>query len=1239
MRIMATRLVPGVHVYVTLLICLRGPAANFVSKTLPSGITGSALVSLDISTQPSTKTTSVSGIACESPPNMAQYAATSSLGTSSPQLSIHSQAINEEMKDIINLQIFVPELQMQKCLTVSLDELVWDIKRKLFASLPQQLPQSFNFGLFLPPCDGRAGKFLLEDRPLRDYPFHDCVPYVELKYKKRVYKMLKLDEKALKQVHSKGNLKKFMEYVLSRNSEKVEKLCANGLDPNFHDSQGETPLTLAAGVARNEKVLMALIGGGAHIDFRNSEGQTGMHKAAFLSIVDNVRTLLELGASPNYRDPIGLTPLYYSMLTTDSQDSVAQMLLAEAAEIGVTDMHGNHELHQACKNGLVKHVEHLLYYGAMLNAQNVNGNTPLHVCAVNNRPDCARVLLFRGADPLIMNKQGQTALHVANIVGNHGVAEVIQIHNPHNSVPYRGTPKYSTRRRLGSQIVRRRSLSQSSICSGRSEQFYQTPQQVRHAAPSMPSPSPSRMSASQASDYGTLRRYPADAVQNPVPGFETNVPRILVIPRGPKGFGFILRGSKHVDSEIDFRPTLETPALQFFEGVDMSGMAMKAGLRPGDFLLEINGVDVRSASHEQVVQLIHQSLDTITLKVITVNPAIGQPTYSSSGTMPIRRNNSVPRNHGLPPMPPQRHPSTSLTYAPSHTMGYSMDQHPVSIYDSSRNGTIRLSKESADSIISDQIRCASVKSRPSASRRISAAELEHLMIRQCSSSSQFQPIPYEQDLYGQTTPKKFTSVADMKRSKQRGLPSPSLNNGLPRTNSMTEDDNIHIPSGLKSFNSSPDLKKNLYEPQNGYNLIRNQNTAFSDYQSMNGQNLGMLRPKTPPPPPPPIDLQHQTAQSQSFQNNHIEQSKPSTSAKAAPPPPPPPPPPDFLKTGIPKSSSSVTASPKPTGGMAGIVAAMQNVKLKPVNNNTIEAHQNEEGDNKAKSTSDFQSDLRSALAKRRSKVSDDDNFEEHNVKQSNQLGNNGLNYGSLSLRESVRENVQVQSKNLEKQHSPPGFVNKKDSGYTSSRTSLEPSECGDDQTLVNSRVSTTTIRISENGGPELLTHNSRVTLISQHLEDRISKENNPMTQDTISIASSISNFSNSSSSVQANKLRDSAYTLSPNHIPPADYDDCSDQDSCSAPSSSSNDSGHPITESLNPVFAQKDLSIWTCTDVVDWLHSLGLKEYMVPFSKQRISGQDLIRFDRSKFTQLGVTRISHRQTMEQSLRLHSKQDI
>ena len=46
---------------------------------------------------------------------------------------------------------------------------------------------------------------------------------------------------------------------------------------------------------------------------------------------------------------------------------------------------------QACKNGRVQHLEHLLFYGAEMNIQNSSGNTPLHVCAVNNQVSVSTV--------------------------------------------------------------------------------------------------------------------------------------------------------------------------------------------------------------------------------------------------------------------------------------------------------------------------------------------------------------------------------------------------------------------------------------------------------------------------------------------------------------------------------------------------------------------------------------------------------------------------------------------------------------------------------------------------------------------------------------------------------------------------------------------------------------------------------------------------------------------------------
>lgn len=46
--------------------------------------------------------------------------------------------------------------------------------------------------------------------------------------------MLKLDEKTLKALHSRANLRRFLEHVTHAQVDKITKSCAKGLDPNFH---------------------------------------------------------------------------------------------------------------------------------------------------------------------------------------------------------------------------------------------------------------------------------------------------------------------------------------------------------------------------------------------------------------------------------------------------------------------------------------------------------------------------------------------------------------------------------------------------------------------------------------------------------------------------------------------------------------------------------------------------------------------------------------------------------------------------------------------------------------------------------------------------------------------------------------------------------------------------------------------------------------------------------------------
>jgi len=183
-------------------------------------------------------------------------------------------------EDLVLLQIRVPDISVEKCLPFQKEEKIWDVKQQILAALPKELDESFNYGLFLPPVNGRAGKFLDEERRLSEYPFQGSVGTLELKYKRRIYKVLNLDEKQLKSVNSKSSLKKFLDHLLANNVEKVQKLCNKGLDPNFHcPDSGETPLSLVAGIrVRPGRMVMVLANGGALLDFRTKDGATPLHR-------------------------------------------------------------------------------------------------------------------------------------------------------------------------------------------------------------------------------------------------------------------------------------------------------------------------------------------------------------------------------------------------------------------------------------------------------------------------------------------------------------------------------------------------------------------------------------------------------------------------------------------------------------------------------------------------------------------------------------------------------------------------------------------------------------------------------------------------------------------------------------------------------------------------------------------------------------------------------------------------
>ncbi|XP_064169823.1 SH3 and multiple ankyrin repeat domains protein 2-like [Anguilla rostrata] len=94
---------------------------------------------------------------------------------------------------------------------------------------------------------------------------------------------------------------------------------------------------------------------------------------------------------------------------------------------------------------------------------------------------------------------------------------------------------------------------------------------------------------------------------------------VVMQKRDNEGFGFVLRGAKANTPIEEFTPTPVFPALQYLESVDEGGVAWQAGLRTGDFLIEVNQGSVVKVGHRQVVNMIRQGGNHLVIKVVTVS--------------------------------------------------------------------------------------------------------------------------------------------------------------------------------------------------------------------------------------------------------------------------------------------------------------------------------------------------------------------------------------------------------------------------------------------------------------------------------------------------------------------------------------------------------------------------------------------------------------------------------------------
>lgn len=235
---------------------------------------------------------------------------------------------------------------------------------------------------------------------------------------------------------------------------KVRKLLKHNPDLVFSkDSDGETPLQLAA-VNNRKDVVELLLANGAAVGAKDNKGWAPLHFAAEFGYREVVELLLSSKADVNAGTNDGITPLH--LAARIGRKDIVGLLLANGAAVNAKDITaGDTPLHWAAIYCNKDAAELLLANKTEVNASNRGGLTPLHMAArwehqaalaayasrmmhhsrVNVYPeidtDMVTLLLANGAEINAKDTKGWTPLHYAQSQGITDVAELLRQHGGH----------------------------------------------------------------------------------------------------------------------------------------------------------------------------------------------------------------------------------------------------------------------------------------------------------------------------------------------------------------------------------------------------------------------------------------------------------------------------------------------------------------------------------------------------------------------------------------------------------------------------------------------------------------------------------------------------------------------------------------------------------------------------------------------------------------------------------------
>ena len=158
-----------------------------------------------------------------------------------------------------------------------------------------------------------------------------------------------------------------------------------------------------------------------------------LYDAAETGTIPNLRRLLELGVSPDYRIN-GKLPIHIA--TLKNRVIALDLLLRSDAEVNAIEKGGVTALHLAAEKGSLKMVNILIRYKADVKKKTASKESPLHYAVRSRNVDVVRALVTANADVNVRDTAQMTPLHRASQLGSSAIVKFLCESKANITCPY-----------------------------------------------------------------------------------------------------------------------------------------------------------------------------------------------------------------------------------------------------------------------------------------------------------------------------------------------------------------------------------------------------------------------------------------------------------------------------------------------------------------------------------------------------------------------------------------------------------------------------------------------------------------------------------------------------------------------------------------------------------------------------------------------------------------------------------